>query len=362
MKKILYLVSTLQRSGPTNQLFNLIKHLDRNKFEPHLITLSPEPSDSRWDDYAALGVKLYSLNLSRVKGVLFAKRKVKALIDKIEPDLIHTQGIRADSLVSSIKSAPLQVITIHNFAPEDYSMKFGKLKATLMINQHFKTMRRQVHLIACSKTIQKKLQSVGIQSMAIQNGIESKLGNKNNIPLFNKIPPPVFISVGGLIPRKNMQLIINAFNGLPKEMCGSLILLGDGSLMNELKDLSDDNIYLLGNVNNVNDYLAGADYFVSSSLSEGLPFSVLEALAAGLPVILSDIESHQEIANESAAACELFPLSGGIEVLANKMSAAASRFTDESITEAKRIANEVFSAEIMSQKYQDYYNHLMKQS
>ena len=360
MKKILYLVSTLQRSGPTNQLFNLIKHLDRNKFEPHLITLSPESSDSRWEDYVNLDVKLYSLNLSRIKGALFAKNRVKALIDTIKPDLIHTQGIRADTLVSSCKLVPSQVITIHNFAPEDYSMKFGRLKAIFMTHQHFKTMRKQVHLIACSKTIQRKLHSVGIESTAIQNGIEIRLGNKKNVSLLNQLAQPVFISVGGLIPRKNMQLIINAFSRLPREKCGSLIILGDGILMNELKDLSDDNVYLLGNVNNVNDYLAGADFFVSSSLSEGLPFSVLEALAAGLPVILSDIESHQEIACESAVACELFPLSGSFEVLEKIMSTATNRFSDKSVNEAKRIANDVFSAEIMSKNYQNYYSQLIK--
>ena len=50
-QKILYVVSTLQQSGPTEQLYNVIQHLDKRVFEPHLITLSKEPADSRWNAY-----------------------------------------------------------------------------------------------------------------------------------------------------------------------------------------------------------------------------------------------------------------------------------------------------------------------
>jgi len=43
MKKILYLVSSLKKSGPTNQLSYIIKYLDRTKFSPTILTLSSEP-------------------------------------------------------------------------------------------------------------------------------------------------------------------------------------------------------------------------------------------------------------------------------------------------------------------------------
>src|SRR5690606_9558118 len=102
MKTILYIVSTLKRSGPTNQLFNIIIYLDRSVFEPVLITLSPEPEDSRWQDYQSLGVQMHSLNLSRLGGLFFAKSNLEKLIKKIQPDLIHTQGIRADFLISKL--------------------------------------------------------------------------------------------------------------------------------------------------------------------------------------------------------------------------------------------------------------------
>src|SRR5690554_5345172 len=124
MKKILYVVSTLKSSGPTNQLFNVINHLDRSQYEPHLITLSPEPADSRWKKFQDIKVKLFSLNLSRVKGMLFAKTELRKIIKIIRPDIMRTQGIRADAIVSSLEMKIPHVATIRNFAPDDYISKF----------------------------------------------------------------------------------------------------------------------------------------------------------------------------------------------------------------------------------------------
>src|SRR5690606_8396576 len=108
------------------------------------------------------------------------------------------------------------------------------------------------------------------------------------VSLLSEIPRPIFISVGSLIPRKNMKVLVEAFNVFSKASSGSLVILGGGPEMEKLRSVSCRSIFLQGNVDNVRDYLAGCDYFVSTSLAEGLPNTVLEALAMGLPAILSD--------------------------------------------------------------------------
>ncbi|EKO3926078.1 glycosyltransferase [Vibrio metschnikovii] len=360
MKKILYIVSTLKRSGPTNQLFNIISNLDRETFNPIVITLSPEPEDSRWLDYQSLDIEMHSLNLSRLGGLFLAKVKLKSLIAKLQPDLIHTQGIRADSLLSSFSLNIPWLMTSRNYPVDDYPTKFGILKGSIMVKQHLSAMERCENLVACSKTIEKKLNDHGLKCFAIQNGVSSLKVNKLDIDLYSNLSHPIFVSVGSLIPRKNMELLISAFSQLPVDTRGSLVILGDGPLMGSLKAKNVDGVYLLGNVNNVSDYLAGADCFLSSSLSEGLPNTVLEALSAGLPVILSDIESHLEIARESSSACKTFSLNDGEASLAKFMGQVNDVFDENSVIEAKRIANEVFSAKSMSQKYQDFYKTLLE--
>src|SRR5699024_3403991 len=88
---------------------------------------------------------------------------------------------------------------------------------------------------------------------------------------FAGLRKPIFITVGSLIPRKNMELIVETFASDPGQSLGSLVVLGDGPLAESLKKEASANVHFFGNVSNVADYLANSDYFVSASFSEGLP-------------------------------------------------------------------------------------------
>jgi glycosyltransferase involved in cell wall biosynthesis len=357
MKKIMYVVSTLKSSGPTTQLYYLIKYLDRSIFSPLIVTLSDEPIDSSWNDFDALGVKITSLKLSRIRGLFLAKHRLKVLISNFNPDIIHSQGFRPNNIMMIANNLIPWVMTSHNYPKEDYPMKYKKFLGNWMASKQFLSMKKCRNVIACSKTIANKLSVHGINSIPIQNGIEiQKTYNKVND---NKFSHPIFICVGNLIARKNISFVIKAFNQFSKTHTGSLIILGDGVEMNNLKALiTNEHVFFEGKVDNVNDYLAISDYFVSSSLSEGLPYTVLEALALGLPVFLSDIPSHQEIALEVKIACHIFKLSNGEDGLCNKFSNARNIFPELVDQEAISTVSTFFSAKVMSQKYQDVYSTL----
>jgi glycosyltransferase involved in cell wall biosynthesis len=235
-------------------------------------------------------------------------------------------------------------------------MKFGRFRGGLMARKHAAVQKRCTNLIACSKSIQKQLSSIGVSSFAIQNGVSMCVGSSRKA-LGERFEAPVFITVGSLIPRKNARLIIEAFELWKTETLspGSLVILGDGVERQELEALASHAIHFMGNVSNIADYLGSADYFVSASLSEGLPNTVLEALASGLPVIFSDIPSHLEIFDECKGACRIFKLSDGVSGLVDEFKGVGSNFDNSSNEDAKRVANDIFSASVMSKHYQDYY-------
>ena len=140
MKKILYLVSTLGSSGPTNQLSYIVKYLDRRIFKPLILTLSHEPEASAIKYFQnVLEVRVESLGLSRMRGMLSGSAKVKHYIMNNNIDLIHTQGIRADGLIKRI-DVP-QVSTLRAYPFNDYLTKFGKLKGTLMAFSHMRIIK-----------------------------------------------------------------------------------------------------------------------------------------------------------------------------------------------------------------------------
>ena len=105
------------------------------------------------------------------------------------------------------------------------------------------------------------------------------------------------------------------------------------------------------NVDNVIDYLQISDVFVSAALSEGLPNTVLEAMACGLPTILSDINPHKELAKSVAQFFE----PENVALLVEELSKASKRNN-----ESRSIVVKNFSAREMSRQYQELYLSLLK--
>ena len=364
MKKILYIISTLRRSGPTNQLYNIIKYLDKNEFDPYLVTLSPESDNSRWADYDALGVHLYSLGLSRLRGFLCTRKEIKSFLSEIKPDVIHTQGIRADIINTKLVKPAVSICTARNYPYYDYPAKFGIIRGIVMANRHIAALKK-IKVIACSMAIQAQLRRHGINSFVIQNGIDISNyclvdHNKRN-DIRKKIGIEqdsfVFLAVGSLIPRKDVQTIINAFNNIKHEKKAQLIILGDGYQLKYLQNLVKNNLILFhGNVNNVVEYLQAADVFVSSSFSEGLPNTVLEAMACGLPCLLSDIPPHKEITGETEWK---FPCKDYMK-LASLMEKIQNIDTTQIGKQNRQKIENNFNAQKMSQHYQNIYCDILR--
>lgn len=104
---------------------------------------------------------------------------------------------------------------------------------------------------------------------------------------------PLIISAGRLAVQKNFPLLLKAFQIVSKKTPCRLVLLGDGPEEGRLKNLAVDlgiekNVAFLGNHSNPYCYFAKSDIFVLSSLWEGFPNVLCEAMACGLPIVSTD--------------------------------------------------------------------------
>lgn len=302
--KVLYIVSTLARRGPTNQLFNIVSNLNDDDFECKVVTLSPEAEDTLLPKFLQHGIEVKPLNLSRIGGFFWGCSSLKKVIDLYKPNIVHTQGIRSDGFAKWLKNkfGVKAVSTIRCLPNEDYPLQYGKIVGHLMAHRHLTILKGLDEVIAVSKSIDQKL---SITTTVIQNGCDisrfSPVSDDEKLDLRRKLGLPtdriVLISVGHLSARKSPLTIVRALMLVKNRKDFELIFLGDGELRPECEAVSknEDNIRYFGRVNNVDEYLKAADAFISASLSEGLPNSVLESLACGVPVILSKIPQHQEI-------------------------------------------------------------------
>lgn len=365
MKNIAFVVSSLKKSGPLSVVYNIIKYIDKSKFNIYIIPLSN--SNEKKIDITKINCTVLDMNLSRFKGLFFSKKYLKTIIEEYKIDLLHSHGLRPDILVSKIKNIPA-CSTLHNFPYEDYYLKYGFLKGHLMSFFHMRATKKMKFSIACSNSIAEKYYNrIKIHFAVIQNGVDiSNFTDKVNKTILRKVlklpqEKKIFISVGSLIKRKDPITIIQAFKSLNESDDKVLIFLGNGVLYNDCKELigSQNNIHLLGNVNNVSDFLGASDFFISASSSEGLPNTVLEAMSCGLPCILSDISSHREIVKFNSDSSILFNLNNVInlfEIVNNIDELDFLKMSEASLN----ITNKYLNAYNMSLKYQSQYNEFLR--
>lgn len=370
MKKyrICFLVSTLQTSGPITVLYNIIQYIDVQKYEPWVLTLSPESSNSRWEDFVSLGVHCDTLGLSRMGMVLYGKRKLRIWIMNMQPDILHAHGFRPCVYITSYTADFQTCCTVHNDPKQDFVYTYGSFIGRWMYREYFSAIKQLARVIACSRAIAGALeQYIGATVTTIPNGIEStpcpmifnvvRERERLQLPLDKKL----MISVGVLSKRKDPLLIMRALGTLFQEKGWCCIFLGDGPERAICERTKTGALLLLGNVENVRQYLRCADAFISASHAEGMPNAVLEAMDAGLPILCSDIPPHREIYQLNNEIGYLFR-DGDEEDLRDKfmcMDRAAATLRPMG-RKAAQVVQHYFLAETMSKAYQDVYEDMLQ--
>jgi glycosyltransferase involved in cell wall biosynthesis len=111
----------------------------------------------------------------------------------------------------------------------------------------------------------------------------------------------VLVCVGRLTEQKGIDVLLTALGQVVREgLPAKCIIVGDGPLRESLQkqavDLGvTDHVFFEGFRDNVQQYLNGADAFVLASRIEGLPLSILEAMASGLPCLVTDVGGNSEV-------------------------------------------------------------------
>lgn len=177
------------------------------------------------------------------------------------------------------------------------------------------------------------------------------------------------VTVGRLIPVKGQSTLLAAFARVARPG-DSLLVVGEGPLAAQLEEQAralgvSEQVRLLGLIprDDVYRLLAAADLFVSASEVEGLPLAVLEAMAARLPVVLTDIAPHREIV-DTAGFADLVPL-GDVAALATALRRLQDMSGDERAALGERgrhLVVDSFSLRSMSSGYDRTYSRLLTRS
>lgn len=173
-----------------------------------------------------------------------------------------------------------------------------------------------------------------------------------------------FGTAGRLVPVKAHSNLLKAFARTHEQLPGTeLYIYGSGPLAQELQNEIDSLgltgcAFLKGSTQNMPAALSELDVFVFSSLSEGLPIVILEALAAGLPIASTRVGGVPEVAPEGEVAWYCPP--GDVEALSKMLTMAATSGDLQARAErARHLAITRFSIEKVQADYEALYRRLL---
>lgn len=310
-------------------------------------------------------------SIAKIKKITESYLKLKKIINDNKYELIHCHS-PIGSVISRIcairyRKKGLKVIyTAHGF----HFYKGASIEKWLI---YYPIEKILSYFTDCIITINQEDYNFSQNKMNAQNvayipgiGIDVKKIWSYSIP--NRDEKFTLISVGQLSQRKNHQVVIESI-ALLKERLNidniQYLICGLGELDSELKMLVKNlgisqNVVFLGFQENVIDYLKSADCFIFPSLQEGLPVSLMEAMAVPLPVICSKIRGNVDLIDNNK---------GGILVQPNDIKSISEAieymYVNDNIREEFRKYNfekiKLFDTSIVNKKMFELYSFILKE-
>ncbi len=224
--------------------------------------------------------------------------KLRKLIAQQQPDVVHTHlhaGYYCFLGYLKNKKGYKKVHTFHNLVKQD-SPWLGR-----QAFRYFFTKRIIIPVSISAEVYKGAVEEYGdCIKVLIENGSEPV----KPTPLFHETKDKidrlkknadtkVLVNVARISAQKNQQLLLESIRQLPDENVICLIIgdyvPDDKKIYNALIANKPDNVFFMGKVTNVSDYLLNADAFVLSSVFEGAPISLLEALSAGVVPVCTPV-------------------------------------------------------------------------
>jgi glycosyltransferase involved in cell wall biosynthesis len=302
-KRILHCIPTMEGGGAERQLVYLCRGLVERGWEAHVALLREGPNSRMLRESGAVvhPIRLWSqydpVNILRLR----------RLIRNVKPGLVHTWF----AMMDIIGGAACRITGTPQIISERCSSEAhpGNIKDLLQI-------------IAASGARAVISNSSGGDEYwrGKNNGRFRRFIIHNALPLqeIEWVPPvpnavigghpgqKIVLYVGRFDKQKNLKNLVRALGRVVQNPTLVAFLCGDGPMRPAVERMIHDEglsgrIFLPGYVMNIWAWMKRADVFVSVSLFEGMPNTVMEAMACGCPAVVSDIPQHREILDDDSA-------------------------------------------------------------
>ncbi len=270
-----------------------------------------------------------------------ALRDVQGLLRAHPFDVVHTHQSKAGA-VGRLAARPLSPIILHTVHMPSFGPAYGRPQSAVFLTLERHLAQFTDRFVFVGRELQRRYRVAGVAPPDRSTVIRSPITNLDSLirlrtPGEQKararamigVPAgcQVVLMVGALDKRKRHALAISALAPLLLERKTQLVIAGEGPEREAIEVLCRelgiaDAVRLLGFVADVTPLYAAADVFVQASALEGVPQAVVQAIAAGVPVIASDVDGVREAASGAHHLVVLPPDGGGlIEAVRARLSA-----------------------------------------
>jgi glycosyltransferase involved in cell wall biosynthesis len=297
--KICYIIGQLSRHGAERQLYELLKRLNRESFDPLVVSLS---EGGYWrDEIESLNIPV--MEIPRKKSREFTRLfRLISVLHSVKPDIVHTLMFSANTYgrgAALLTGVPILIASERNAAeagrdkhvPEiiiDKLFSFftdaiicnSSRAATVLLTKYFFSRNRV---------------------FTVHNGIDSS--DYLRVKPARHLQRTIIGTVGRLYPQKNHQLFLDTARillGKFPEKGLQFLIVGEGPLETDLRKYAktlgiDGKVLFAGERTDVAELLGQMTIFVMTSDYEGLSNAIMEAMTAGLPVVATDVGGNSEL-------------------------------------------------------------------
>ena len=290
--RVLHVISGLGLGGAERMLLWSARNHDRSRFKMAVLSLMSGMELAgaiRGED-----IPVYELSQSRGRLNAAGIKGVLKVVDDFDPSILQGHMYHSNILVRAVGliRRGLKVVNTRHIDFEPMPRRIVNSLTSFAVDETIVFSQKVLDA-------EKRESPFGPSPRLITYGIDlsgSSVG-REEARLRMGVPENgrVWIAVGRLSCQKGFDLLLEAFGKIAaQEEKPWLVIVGEGDQRQSLMEMSarwslTDHVLFLGDRGDAGDLMTGADYFVLSSLWEGGPLVVLEAMAAGLPVVATDV-------------------------------------------------------------------------
>jgi glycosyltransferase involved in cell wall biosynthesis len=311
MIKVCYIITKLELGGAQKVALHVAKNIDKNIFDSFIIA----GEGGILDHEAVKEARLYHIK-DLVREVsplrdLKALFKIYSILKKEKPNIVHTHSSKAGitgRIAAKLAGVKVIVHTIHGYGFNETQKWFVKkfyvflekfcallsdklivvTKEDIKKGQHYKIAKGNKFIL-----IRAGIDTVLYKNFVLQPNFKKTLGIDNNLR--------VITTIGPFKPQKNIKDFIKTASLITSRLKNVIFLIvGDGEQRKELEVLRDslnlkNKIFMLGWRTDIAEILKASDIFVLTSLWEGLPCTIVEAMCCSKPVVANAVDGVKEI-------------------------------------------------------------------